>query len=145
MDPFPTLDDSLQTTGIGGLEFSPVGDLFWGFAGGHEPGTEEVLWVDPTRQTWSAPTQIPGLGSRMASVNSQILVWGMGAETTTSAGTVTLSLQAEVFDPTAGVWSPVACAGAPTWPFIGVTVATPMGLIVFDGAGSPSASGVLEL
>lgn len=139
IDPFPSLDESLFM-GVQQVIFAPVGEMFFGF----QPGTQ-VFWVDPIRRTWSASAQIPPLGSMMATVNGRVLVWGQGPVTTTSAGTVNISLDAEAFDPVAGVWSPVTCAGAPTWPIIGVSVATPSGLIVFDGSGSPTAHAVLEL
>jgi hypothetical protein len=145
--PFPSLDFS-SPTGLTEMSFSPVGDMFFGLGPGTQAGTQQVFWVDPTRQIWSASTQVPGLGSRVGTVGGEVLVWGTGPVTTTSAGTVTVSLVAEVFDPSAGVWSAVTCSGAPTWPVIGVSVATPSGLIVFDGStgsSSATANAVLEL
>ena len=53
--------------------------------------------------------------------------------------------QAQTFDPVAGTYSPVTCAGTPNWPAGGVTVATPTGLIVFNGTLAPDESGLLEL
>ena len=145
IEPFP----SLFVTGVGSTVvsvFSPVGDMFLGLGPSATPGAQEIFWVDPTRQIWSQPAQVPGLGSMVATVNGQVLVWGMGPLTTTSTGTPTDSLVADVYDPVAGVWSPVTCAGAPTWPIGGLTVATPSGLIVFNGSGYPTAAaGVLEL
>ncbi len=142
--PFPSLDETLPTGSIGAV-FAPSGDRFFGLGSSGTPGAQDVFWVDPAQHTWSTSTEVPALGSMVATANGQLLVWGQGGLTTTSAGAPTASLDAEVFDPVAGAWSPVTCAGAPTWPIIGMSVATPAGLIVFDGAGSPSASGVLEL
>jgi len=139
VEPFPFLDQSLVKPSTE-VMFAPVGDMFLGI----QPGVQ-VFWVDPASLTWSPSAEIPSLGTAAATVNGQVLVWGMGALTTTAAGTPAESLMAATFDPVGGVWSPVTCAGAPTWPIIGVTVATPSGLIVFDGSGSPGAAAVLEL
>lgn len=140
---------SLFVTGVGTVVspiFSPVGDMFLGLGPSAVSGAKDLYWVDPTRQIWSASAQISSFGTRAATVNGQVLVWGEGSPgTTTSDGALAVPVNAEAFDPPAGIWSQVTCTGAPTWPFLGVTVATPSGLIVFDGADRPSSNAVLEL
>lgn len=143
--PFP----SLFVTGAGTVVrpiFSPVGDMFLGLGPSAVSSAQDLYWVDPTRQIWSASAQLPRFGTRAATVDGQVLVWGEGSPaTTTSDGALAVPVNADVFDPAAGVWSQVTCTGAPTWPFLGLTVATPSGLIVFDGPNRPSSNALLEL
>ncbi len=140
--PFPSL---FVPMGTSNMIFSPLGSTFLGLGPGAVPPAEELYWVDPTRQIWSAPAQVSGLGTMAATVNGQALLWGMGPLTTDAAGTVKVSFVAQVFDPAAGVWSPVTCVGAPTWPAGGLKVATPWGLIVFAGADESTENAILEL
>ena len=147
VEAFPTLDESLLSYWN---VLSPVGGLFFGVGfplNSSVPDANQVFWVDPSRETWSAPTQLPApLGSAVATVNGQILIWGgTGPATIDPGGRVSETFVGELFDPVAGVWSAVTCVDAPSWAAVGVTVATPTGLIVFNGADDPTAAAVLEL